>query len=604
HQGMQRHSEAWQDSLRYRRPDLSRMSGLRRITANNNPMLGDEGAQVLAEALRDDLWLKALDLQACGIGNQGARSFLEILSFNTSLVVLDIRRNPLVDVAILRSVMERLALNSSGNDQEYKWMTADPPEQQSMKQTLRTRRRATKVLNSSFGKKTTIKVASGSCRRKVSGPGVMARKDISPVPGLPWRTAARADRCRDHSPDTVEFLTSQSADVTASTANENANNSMNFVDSSSTPHRWVYSGGSSQLRNIESVIKLSMDRLQESHRALDFTNKKIILIELEQMRRQLQIESLARARADEQVITLTIENQRLKEEMNSLRKAQRSSSSYLDDESFLDSVETTFKQFNSFIDALREAGLGELASIAGLDVTQMPIINRNNHNSNNGLPQNSCSVSNGGQGMSIAQADSLYTAASFQSMPVGPSDFANGSHKPTGQVVTVPGESSALTSRQATGSRHELTRSQYLKGSVYDEESDLARQEADELYSRLVKDTLEGLGQSEDASQGGVAQYRQGQRDEAAEHLAKDSGKLEKESLDFMRSTTRESFVDSSRMHPRGESQLDSTAEESHHYDDDDDDDGVYSAERRGSGLMDAKDLGSSLRENDSQDDF
>ncbi|RUS82865.1 hypothetical protein EGW08_009387, partial [Elysia chlorotica] len=58
HQGMQRHNEAWRDSLRYRRPDLDRMSGLRRITANANPMLGDEGARAFAEVLKDDLWLK------------------------------------------------------------------------------------------------------------------------------------------------------------------------------------------------------------------------------------------------------------------------------------------------------------------------------------------------------------------------------------------------------------------------------------------------------------------------------------------------------------------------------------------------------------------
>lgn len=55
---MKRHNEAWRDSLRYRRPDLDRMPGIRRITVNNNPLLGDQGAVLLAEALKDDLWLK------------------------------------------------------------------------------------------------------------------------------------------------------------------------------------------------------------------------------------------------------------------------------------------------------------------------------------------------------------------------------------------------------------------------------------------------------------------------------------------------------------------------------------------------------------------
>ena len=60
HQATRRHNEAWQDSLRYRRPDLDRMPGIRRITANCNPMLGDDGALALGEALKDDLWLKGI----------------------------------------------------------------------------------------------------------------------------------------------------------------------------------------------------------------------------------------------------------------------------------------------------------------------------------------------------------------------------------------------------------------------------------------------------------------------------------------------------------------------------------------------------------------
>ena len=55
---MQRHNETWQGSLRYRRPDLDRMGGIRRITLNRNSLIGDDGATCLAEALKDDLWLK------------------------------------------------------------------------------------------------------------------------------------------------------------------------------------------------------------------------------------------------------------------------------------------------------------------------------------------------------------------------------------------------------------------------------------------------------------------------------------------------------------------------------------------------------------------
>jgi centrosomal protein CEP78 len=34
------------------------MMGIRRITVNKNPLMGDQGALAFAEALKDDLWLK------------------------------------------------------------------------------------------------------------------------------------------------------------------------------------------------------------------------------------------------------------------------------------------------------------------------------------------------------------------------------------------------------------------------------------------------------------------------------------------------------------------------------------------------------------------
>ena len=50
-----------------------------------------------------------------------------------------------------------------------------------------------------------------------------------------------------------------------------------------------------------------------------------------------------------------IENRRLTEEVSRLHKAQ-TGSRLAEDESFLESVETSFKQFHAFIDMLREAG--------------------------------------------------------------------------------------------------------------------------------------------------------------------------------------------------------------------------------------------------------
>lgn len=55
---MRRHEETWAESLRYRRPDLDCMAGLRRITLNCNTLIGDLGASAFADSLSEDLWLR------------------------------------------------------------------------------------------------------------------------------------------------------------------------------------------------------------------------------------------------------------------------------------------------------------------------------------------------------------------------------------------------------------------------------------------------------------------------------------------------------------------------------------------------------------------
>lgn len=49
-----------------RRCTRTELGGLRRITLNDNLNIGDKGAKLFAEAVLDDLWLRALDLQVRG----------------------------------------------------------------------------------------------------------------------------------------------------------------------------------------------------------------------------------------------------------------------------------------------------------------------------------------------------------------------------------------------------------------------------------------------------------------------------------------------------------------------------------------------------------
>ncbi|KAG9337206.1 hypothetical protein JZ751_029686 [Albula glossodonta] len=58
HQATRRRSDVWAESLRYRKPDLEHMGGIRRITLNCNTLIGDRGAAAIAQELTEDLWVK------------------------------------------------------------------------------------------------------------------------------------------------------------------------------------------------------------------------------------------------------------------------------------------------------------------------------------------------------------------------------------------------------------------------------------------------------------------------------------------------------------------------------------------------------------------
>jgi len=46
------------------------------------------------------VWFAAVDLQKCGLTNDGAKALQEILKYNTTLVVVDVRQNPLIGMNI------------------------------------------------------------------------------------------------------------------------------------------------------------------------------------------------------------------------------------------------------------------------------------------------------------------------------------------------------------------------------------------------------------------------------------------------------------------------------------------------------------------------
>ncbi|NWX44337.1 CEP78 protein, partial [Steatornis caripensis] len=377
HQAMKRHGEAWAESLRYRRPDLDYMTGLRRITFNCNMLVGDRGASAFADCLGEDLWLKALDLQQCGISNEGARSLLEALQTNTTLVVLDIRKNPLIGHVMMKNIIERILMNGNKANSEYKWLTSP-----SSKDALKVRpKKRTVVLGSSRKGKATIRIGLMSKRSVSPGKKIMSVKDsYSPKPlppgtkgFLPWRTAERAKRCRGAPVDSTEELpvkiqTGIPVKVTVESAS--TSETEDTEDSDGVTHHPDLA---------KSLDKVNVTKYQQ------------LQLELEEWTEKLKEEQRARVKAEERVMQLEIENARLRNlniSLSEVLRAQSVTNMILEDEGVLGSIENSFQKFHAFLDLLKDAGLGQLAVLAGIDQSDFGLVGHPQMNSTLSKPAN------------------------------------------------------------------------------------------------------------------------------------------------------------------------------------------------------------------------
>ncbi|XP_051498272.1 centrosomal protein of 78 kDa isoform X2 [Apus apus] len=406
YQAMKRHGEAWAESLRYRRPDLDDMTGLRRITLNGNMLVGDRGTSAFAECLGEDLWLKALDLQQCGISNEGAKSLLDALQTNTTLVVLDIRKNPLIDHIMMKHIIERVLMNGKSADSEYKWLASSPS-----KDAFKTRaKKRTIVLGSGRKGKATIRIViwkqRGLIPKKSVSPGKknMSVKDsYSPEPlppgtkgFLPWRTAERAKRCRGGPADStkerpVKIQTGIPVKVT--------------VESAST----------SETEDLDDVFQ--HPDVAKSLDMINVTKYEQLQLDLEECMGKLKEERRARVKAEERIIELEVENAKLRNQNTSLSEvlhAQSVTNMVLEDEGVLGSIENSFQKFHAFLDLLKDAGLGQLAVLAGIEQSDFGLLGHPQMNSTLSKPGNVLKEKSFEEGREEHAQNSKTTAGNMQ----------------------------------------------------------------------------------------------------------------------------------------------------------------------------------------------
>ncbi|XP_053888923.1 centrosomal protein of 78 kDa isoform X3 [Malaclemys terrapin pileata] len=363
HQAMKRHGEAWAESLRYRRPDLDCMAGLRRITLNCNALVGDRGARAFAECLGEDLWLKALDMQQCGISNDGAKSLLDAFQTNTTLVILDVRKNPLIDHTLMKKLIERVLMNGNSTCSEYKWLTS-PSSKDILKPKSKKR---TIVLGSGRKGKATIRIGLASKKPMHPGKSPSDKDTCSPKPlppgaygFLPWRTAERAKRCRGFPVDGTQELP------------------LKFQQTGIPVKVTVESASTSETEETEGAFG---DIMHDP----DLTKSPVKTnTELEECLLKLKEERRARVKADERIMELEVENARLRNlnfSLSEVLHAQSVTNMILEDEGVLGSIETSFQKFHAFLDLLKDAGLGQLATIAGIDQSDFGLLGHPQMNS-------------------------------------------------------------------------------------------------------------------------------------------------------------------------------------------------------------------------------
>ncbi|XP_035562930.1 centrosomal protein of 78 kDa isoform X7 [Canis lupus baileyi] len=320
----------------------------------------------LANCPIGDGGLETLDLQQCGLTNEGAKALLRTLETNRTLVILDIRKNPLVDHSVMKAVIKKVLQNGRSAKSEYQWITS-PSVKEPFKNARQKKR--TIILGSGRKGKATIRIGV-TTKKPVSNGRIhsLGKEYYAPEPlppgvsgYLPWRTAERANRSRG-------FPLIKTRDV------------YNHMQQSDFPVTvTVESPSSSEIEEVDD----SSESVQEEPEKTSL-KQEALQEKLEECLKQLKEERVIRLKADKRVSELEHENAQLRNINFSLSEAlhaQSLTNMILDDEGVLGSIENSFQKFHAFLDLLKDAGLGQLATIAGIDQSDFHLLGRPQMNS-------------------------------------------------------------------------------------------------------------------------------------------------------------------------------------------------------------------------------
>ena len=374
------------------------MPGLRRITLNHNPNIGDVGCGEIAESLREDLWVRAVDLQNCGVSEEGARGFQHCLKLNTSLLVVDLRQNS-VSESSLQLLQEQLSVNSSTQPScEFSCgpLEPDPYSGEDLAEKIRSggrRRNRIAVLRGSliqppFKAGQASPLPLGSLTKSRSVPHLSSRPQSagskrSSTPGPSRRSLSRplsASKSTAVSTPSQEGYTHRrqpdhselADDVIKNAPGNQIRQSHDLEPGYSFSTRSVYSSKSrpptppTYPSHYQSSDRQSVDLPPDN----DVINREDEVVSLQnrivELEEKLEETNKARDESEYKVVELEIENrllQRKLEMTSQLTNIPSEPAAAGVDESTLEAIEQSLEQFHGFIDLLRTNGYGHLLNL-------------------------------------------------------------------------------------------------------------------------------------------------------------------------------------------------------------------------------------------------
>ncbi|XP_061672964.1 centrosomal protein of 78 kDa isoform X2 [Syngnathoides biaculeatus] len=427
HQGMQRHGSVWAQSLRYQKPKYEGMGGLRRLTLNSNTLIGDLGAVRLARELAEDLWVKAVDLQKCGLSNRGACHLLEVLKTNSTLCVLDIRNNPLVDNSLIKTIIEKILMKVEARAPEYCWIS---PAAKEVPKTSATKRRV--VSGASTERPASQKRTSTEDDGSVA---VQHQRSTSRCRQVPHHSAARAGRQRGFPPTGAKDYSLPVMQSGASPQHLQGQAAVRVTFVSESEEEDGHKEGA------EAAVAGDQKPSNGSHQ--DGVNERRLQrmqIALQECRLRLGEERRARLKAESFLREFELENARLRDNNLSLSEALAATGNALPDrlalgdEDVLESIERSFTKFHAFLDLVKDAGLGQLASMAGIDTSDFLPLGRPQLSSTLGHGLQLDAAASGGGRLSLrSQAQNPVPASGAHPDDVGagksPSSLTKAAHQ-------------------------------------------------------------------------------------------------------------------------------------------------------------------------------